>query len=214
MSRTRSFVLLMVIGFSATFPASAQDGLYAPSRPEDAALVRVVNVSPDSPSPVIDAGPIRFGERDPFTSGPYRPLPVGVYLLGDPDDTVFTPEARSFVTIVAGYDRGDPRKLILFEDEPHDDPARAQLVLYNLAEVAVSLLVADGEVPVFPDVPPAESRAVAVNAVSVDLEVRDAHGASQTVSVSLSRGASFSLFAIGSRSSLEILAVDATVDSE
>lgn len=221
MGRFRFITVLALSGalLTLSLPINllARDGLYAPSRPDDEALVRVVNVSDSAMSRTVDAGPVRFHPKDPGVTGPYRPVSPGVYLLGDPAGTVLTPERQSFVTIIVGHDAESPGAVSVFRDEAHDDPARAQLVLYNLTTQPVELVVAPSETVVFDDVAPESSRAIAVNAVSVDLIVR--HRASresrsrhdQAVSLSLSRGASVSLFAVEDESGFRVMTGDATV---
>lgn len=189
------FTVTVMLLTAVAISLSAQDGLYAPSRPEDAALVRVVNLSAHDESARIDAGPVRFEPLDPATVGPYRPVPTGVYLLGDPERTMFTPAPETFVTIVTGHDPSTPGSVHLFTDEAHDDPARAQLVFYNLTSRILSLVAVPTGTVVFDEVPSQRSRSIAVNAINVDLEIRDGDDALGRTTVDLSRGASFSIFA-------------------
>lgn len=193
---------------------SAQDGLYAPSRPEDAALVRVANLSGRKESRVIDAGPVRFDPLDPLSVGAYRVVPVGVYILGDPESTVFTPEPGAFVTIITGHDQSDPGRVHLFLDQPHEDPARAQLVLYNLTDRTLSLVDAPSGAEVFRQVPPEQSRALAVNAIPVELEVRDEETIHETVTLRLTRGDSFSLVATIQDDEVVVVAAEAAVQTD
>lgn len=194
--------------------AITQEGLYAPSRPEDAALVRVVNLSAEDPSRVMNIGPVSFESLEPQTAGPYRPVPRGVYILDDRDSTVFTPEPETFVTIVLGSASPDRGEAHLFPDEPHDDPARAQLVLYNLTDRILSLVAVPSETVIFPEVEPGRSRAIAVNAIPVDLEIRSGDKNLHGITLRLSRGNSFSLFAAESDGDLRVIDAEASVRND
>jgi hypothetical protein len=120
-------LILFVLGSGA--PAvRAQDGLYAPSVPTDAALVRVVNLQTSKPAPRVDIGPLRFAPVAAGEVTPYRPAPPGVYVVGGRAAGVeFLPEPGKFYSIVADSDGA----LTVVEDEAHRDPARAQIVLFQ-----------------------------------------------------------------------------------
>lgn len=210
----RRILLSVVILAIPGVYAGARDGLYAPSRPEDAALVRVVNLSPDLESPEIDIGPIHFESRSPLSAGPYRPVPLGVYVLADGRQTVFTPEPESFVTVITGYDPSSPRTMRLFSDQPHDDPARAQLVFYNLAGRPLSIVAAGSETVVFKPLEPLRSDAVAVNAIAVELEVRDGSIPVGRTAVTLTRGSSISFFAFVDNGTIRVFSAEAVVRTD
>jgi hypothetical protein len=218
----RAALVMLAVFLLPVSTAIARDGLYAPSRPEDAALVRAVNVSSAEHSPVIDIGSLRIEPLAPGEASPYHVVPAGVYMIGGQGGTVFTPEPETFVTIVAGYDEHDPSAMRLFSDAPHDDPARGQLVLYNLTDRTLSLVAVRPEATVFDGVDAGESAAIAVNAVTVKLEVRDGPEVIAEQTVSLVRGGSHALFAshessVDARSSqpdFHVFLVEASVSDE
>jgi len=172
----------------------ARDGLYAPSVPDDAALVRVVNLQSSSPSPRIDAGPVRFS---PVAAGgitPYRPVPPGVYLIGGRAAGItFSPQPATFVTI-AVLPGG---ALELIEDTPHRDPARAQLVLVNRTDASATLLSLDPPATIIADVPGGSAGVRAVNALTVELAVEADGTVVFSRPLTLVRGESYTVFVTG-----------------
>lgn len=218
----RAAMMTLVVCLMPISAVVARDGLYAPSRPEDAALVRAVNASSGEYASAIDIGPLRIESLAPGEASPYHLVPAGVYMIGGQGGTVFTPEGGSFVTIVTGYDPGDSRSIRLFEDVPHDDPARGQLVLYNLTDRELSLVAIRPETTVFEAVSAGESAAIAVNAVTVQLEIRDDQGAVAEHTVALVRGGSHALFASSGKTdesgapdkTLHVFTVEASVSDE
>ncbi|MFW5828282.1 MAG: alginate O-acetyltransferase AlgF, partial [Alkalispirochaeta sp.] len=152
---------IAIIGFAVgTAAAFGQDGLYAPSVPEDAALVRVVNLHQSDDSPRLDMGRRRFSSLVPGTVGPYRPVPPGIHILGGAGGVEFTPQPGRFYSVVFGPDNA----LTVLPDTAHTDPARAQLVLYNFTDTAVDLAAEPGDTVILEGVEPDQSRSIAVNA--------------------------------------------------
>jgi hypothetical protein len=173
---------------------AAQEGLYAPAVPEDAALVRLVNLQSSSPSPRIDAGPVRFTPIPAGEITPYRPVPPGVYLIGGRAGGIpFSPKPATFVTI-AVLPGGT---LELIEDTPHRDPARAQLVLVNRADAPASLLSRDPVATILADIPGGGQGVRAVNALTIELAVAVGETVVFNRPVSLERGESYTAFVTG-----------------
>lgn len=209
--RQSVLVLLIALPLSVQ-PVVGQDGLYAPSRPDDAALVRIVHVGASGPSPVVDVGPVRFEPRPAKTGSAYQTVPIGVYVLGGGNGAYFTPEPQSFVTIVAGFDPDDPEALQLFRDIAHDDPARAQLVLYNLTAGPVSLVATRPESEIFTGVQSGGTETVVVNAMEVELKVlRDDGTVVDRDTVMLPRGGSYAIFVATGVDGDHLVGVQATV---
>jgi hypothetical protein len=91
-------------------------------------------------------------------------------------------------------------EIAVVPDRSHEDPAKAQLVLYNVSTRArVALVTAEAGQAVIPALAPLTGSAIAVNAVAVRFAVTVGNDDSpHTVEVapfSLRRGASFSIFA-------------------
>ena len=171
--------------------AVAQDGLYAPQVPGDAALVRVVNLRADGAPSRIDIGAVRFPPLEPGEITPYRSVPAGVYMVGGRAAGItFSPQQGSFVTVVVTPDGS----LRLVTDEAHRDPARAQLVFYNFGTGVASLVSRDPAAAIFSEVPAGEVRTRAVNAISVDLAVDSGDRERYRGALELERGESYSVF--------------------
>ena len=176
-------VLLVVVAVSMP----AQEGLYAPSLPEEAALVRVVNATGDQLS--LDIGSLRFTDVSPGAATAYRPLHGDVFVIAhDGLRVVLTPEPRTFLTIVV--EQGDIR---IVTDERHVDPARAQLVIYNLTSAPVAFRAVVPETVLIEAVDPGESASRAVNAVPVTIGAFADDEPLYVTAVNLVRGESYTL---------------------
>lgn len=201
----RMAVVLVWIAVSGS-SLFGQDGLYAPSVPEDAALVRVANVHGMEESPRLDVGRERFAPLPARQVSAYRPVPPGIYILGGAGGVDFSPAPGRFYTIVA--DHGDVRAVV--RDEAHTDPARAQLVLYNFSEAPAGLFAAPGDAIVFDNVPPGGSEVIAVNAIAVALSVRVDGDERMRRDLELERGESYGIF-VGAE---QVFVAPAVVTSE
>jgi hypothetical protein len=111
------------------------------------------------------------------------------------------------------------REIVVIRDTPHEDPAQAQLALYNATTQAdVALVTGDAGQTVIPARAPLAGSAIAVNAVPVRFAVTVRNdGASHTVEVppfTLRRGASFSIFAFEPGEGVVTVVEQATVEVE
>jgi hypothetical protein len=187
--------LFFALALSA-LPAAGQPdtGVYGPAAPENAGFVRVFNGDPSREAVELPIGPRRYG---PIAFGEvtaYRPIRGGVFLLqsgGGEAELIVRPD--TYTTILLG-----PGEVTVVSDDRHEDPARAQLVLYNVAGAGgVDLVVLPGGAPVFQDVPAGGSRARAVNAVPVELGLRGEGDTGVDLEpVDLTRGDSFGVFVV------------------
>jgi hypothetical protein len=185
-------LLLLLVTPLAPF---AQDGLYAPVRPEDTALVRVVHAAPDSLAPVtIDVGTTRFAEVSAGFGTPFRPVRPGVYVvMAYGHREALTAANGTFHTVLVS-----PAGITVVADTYHDDPLRAQLVLYNLTGQPVRLDAVEPEARLIDSVLPGESGTRVINAIPVRLAVTPVEGADgdrdrYDVTLELTRGSSYSL---------------------
>ncbi|MFW6223743.1 MAG: alginate O-acetyltransferase AlgF [Spirochaetota bacterium] len=194
---------LVLVALALTAPAAtaqADDaGVYGPAAPEDAGFVRVFNGDP-SEAVELPIGPRRYGPVAFGEVTAYRPIRAGVFLLrsgGEEAEIVVRPD--TYTTVLIG-----PGEITVISDERHDDPARAQLVLYNAAaEGDVDLVVLPDGPPVFRDVAAGESRARALNAVTVELGLRTGDDVAVDLEpVDLTRGNSFAVFAVSAETGL------------
>lgn len=217
---TASILLLLLL--AGVHSLVAQDGpnVYGPPAPRNAGFVRVLhndegaaagNEGAGKAAPeTFQLGPRNFGPLGFGDMSPYRPVPAGIYLLrrraageggasgeGGGAAAELVVQGEDYTTLVLGTDA-----VRVMRDTRHEDPARAQLVFYNLSDAAAELGVAEGGDPVFPAVPAGQSASRTVNAVTVRLEVRrsppgessSGDGAeAPSVQVDLRRGESFGL---------------------
>lgn len=203
-------VVILLVLLLTGGSVAAQDGLYAPAVPEDAALVRVINATAETVS--LDVGPLRFSDVAPSTATAYRPLLADVLVVShDGAREVITAKERSFLSLVLR-----PGGMHVIEDERHTDPARAQLVVYNLAPSPVSLRATDPEATIIAEVGPGESGTRVVNAVSVSLGAYADDEQLVVTEVDLERGESYTLVVIGAAADDETAGflVQASVVSE
>ena len=197
----RALLCLIAGGLGAQ---AAADTLYGAEAPKDVAFVRVVRLT-DGAGP-LDVGSQRFAPG-PGDVTPYRPVLPDIYLIRSGGREVeLIPKVRRYYTLTL-----TPEGIRIFEDVEHTDPARAQLVLYNLLpSERVDLRTADGRTSVIAGVGPGLAGRVNVNAVPVTLGVFGSAGPLAVVGdPGLSRGGSFSVFVFGSGSAPQVFCAQA-----
>ena len=210
---TLSLLMLFMCGVLAGVPElSAQEApdVYGPPAPRNAGFIRLVNAG--TPGNTISTtigsrsyGPLAFGDVTP-----YRPVRSGIYLAtvaGARGEVIVSPD--SYHTVAAG---GDEIRVI--SDTRHEDPARAQLVLYNLLPSGrADLLVAPNGTAVIQDVDAGTAEARAVNAVTAGFTVLGPSGARISAGeLELSRGDSFGIFLIPAAGAPTVVSHRATVE--
>ena len=196
----------------AAVPLSAQEeGLYGSKAPEDASFVRILNSSASS-LPPVPVGAVRFAELGPLEVTPYRVLSPGVLIIRARDgQTDIAAGAGNYYTVVVS-DTG-PR---VVQDRRHDDPLRAQLILYNLTGISpVDLKTADGSTEVITGVSSGESASIAVNPVRTRLVLFSGENNIADVgTVDLESGQSYGIFAVERSGGPEVLVEQAEVDAK
>lgn len=195
------YLLFFALALSA-LPAGAQSdtGVYGPAAPENAGFVRVFNGDPSREAVELPIGSRRYG---PIAFGEvtaYRPIRGGVFFLrsgGGEAELIVRPDTYTTVLLGSG-------EINVISDERHEDPARAQLVLYNAADAGnMDLVVLPEGTPVFEDVPAGASRSRAVNAVDVELALRAEGAAAVDLErLELTRGDSFGIFVVSDGSGI------------
>jgi alginate O-acetyltransferase complex protein AlgF len=196
MNRRGILAILLILLGAGVFA----DTLYGTQAPKDSAFVRFFRG-------IDGGGALDVGGRhlDP-TAGevtPYRPVPPDIYLLqAGAQEIELIPKTGRYYT-VALVTAG----LLVIEDVEHTDPARAQLVLYNLLPGGqAELKTADGRTGVIPAVGPGEAGRVNVNAVSVQLGVFGGSGPLALLGdLGLRRGASYSIFVFQKGSAAQVV---------
>ncbi|MBN1836536.1 MAG: alginate O-acetyltransferase AlgF [Spirochaetales bacterium] len=166
-ARRWSACLLAVALAAGPCAAAGAQTLYGAAAPPGAAYVRLFRAAGDGARPLA-LGPVRFEAAGPGSMTPYRPVPPDIYQLRSGGHSAeIIPRAGAYYTLAltAGGIR-------VFEDPAHTDPARAQLVLYNLSSLErVDLRTEDGKTQVIPPLAPGSADRVTVNAVPVRLAV-------------------------------------------
>jgi alginate O-acetyltransferase complex protein AlgF len=143
---------------------------------------------------------------------PYRPVLPDIYLLrAGGQELELIPQVRHYYTLALTAEG-----IRVYEDVEHTDPARAQLVLYNLLpRQKVELKTADGRTPVIAAVSPGEAGRVNVNAVPVSLGVFGTVGPLAMLGdPGLRRGASYSVFVFQGDSAPEALCAKAELSQD
>ena len=172
-------------------PASAQT-LYGSRAPKDSAYVRVFRVPGQGSGRALVLGSTRFEQPDPGGVTPYRPVSPDIYQIrSDGKAAEIIPRARRYYTIALTR-----RGVKVYEDPAHEDPARSQLVLYNLGGLEqVGLSTEDGKTRVIGPLAPGEAQTVLVNSVPVRLGVFAGGGLLDSLGdLGLERGSSYSVF--------------------
>jgi alginate O-acetyltransferase complex protein AlgF len=204
----RAALLVILAGLTA-LPGGAQgrQSVYGPSAPGDSAFVRVLSLLPD---PVrISLGATRIGPVPPSTVSSYQPVLPDIYLVrAAGKELEVVPKSGAWLTIAC-----TPKGIILFDDPPHTDPARAQIFLYNLTMLpSLDLRTADGKTTVLAGVKSGASAQVVVNALTVSLALYNGKALVMPVgTLALQRGSSFSVFALGQNAAVSVLTAKADV---
>jgi hypothetical protein len=192
----RAGAACIVIFLFVSFSAAAQESVYGPAAPPGAGFVRVFFAASPAETVTVDIGNVAFGPVSGGAVTPYRPVSEGLYLLRLPGrETELFTRAGAYQTVLVTAE-----EIAVVPDRSHEDPAKAQLVLYNVSTRArVALVTAEAGQAVIPALAPLTGSAIAVNAVAVRFAVTVGNDDSpHTVEVapfSLRRGASFSIFA-------------------
>lgn len=203
--------LLFAVLFGST--ALSQDGLYGPTDSDDA-FVRVVHAVPGSTLVPVDLGATSYGRVGYGDVTPYRPVFPGMFVLrAESREFSFAPRSGNYYTLVYGTDG-----FMLIEDEIHTDPARSQLVLYNLREAgtlgleAFSLSAPERRTPVVTGVVPKSAGREVINPVDAGFVLTGPEGDLATVdTLPLSRGASVGVLVMGASDAVEVIVAEASV---
>lgn len=213
MKTIRGPIVALILTVLAGSFAYAQDGLYGPSDSDDA-FVRVVHAVPGSSLVPVDLGATSYGRVGYGDVTPYRPVFPGMFVLrAEGREFSFSPRSGSYYTLVYGTEG-----FLLIEDEIHTDPARTQLVLYNLWETGSLTLGAfppsapENRTPVVSGVRPGRAGREVINPVPAGFAVIGPEDVIATLdALPLSRGASVSVLVMGSGEAIEVVVAEASV---
>lgn len=194
-------VLLSIYGF-----VLAQDeGLYAPTPPDNAAFLRVVHIATDEENVSVSVANTNYGELGFAEVTPYRIVLEGKRAVnaGSIED-VFDVESGNFYT---AFFVGDSIDIVV--DATNLDRSKALLALYNYSTLdSVDLKTADGSTDVITGIAPKDQANIAVNGITVALGVFT-NGGPVTIfdEVQLERGAAYSAIVFSSEGQPEAVFV-------
>ncbi|MFP4431062.1 MAG: alginate O-acetyltransferase AlgF [Spirochaetota bacterium] len=215
MKTIRGPIVALILAVFAGSGVLAQDGLYGPTDSDDA-FVRVVHAVPGSSLVPVDLGATSYGRVGYGDVTPYRPVFPGMFVLrAEGREFSFAPRSGNYYTLVYGTEGFQ-----LIEDEIHTDPARAQLVLYNLQETGSLTLGAfppsapENRTPVVSGVRPGGAGREVINPVDTGFVVTGPEDLATFDSLPLSRGASVSVLVMGSGEAVEVVVAEASVASD
>jgi len=205
-------LLATVFALASTLPLWAQSrSIYGSGVDEAAVLVRLVNTG----APVetkLRIGALTLNATAPGSSTPYRPTVADIYTLSFGGKRYeFMPESGGYYSIVI-----TAKSLLLFTDQKHLDPARAQLYFYNVtATKGLELKTADGATKALGPCDSGVSAQIAVNPVQVQFAVYSgSKKLGADIAPKLERGASFSVFAFDDPAGVQAFLIKATVSAE
>ena len=204
---TRCGVATLLACLGTAVVCAAPQSVYGPSTPGDAAFVRILNLLPDGLRLTLGAakiGPLQQGAISSY----YAILPDIYTVRAGGAEQEVVPQSGTYLTVACSS-----TGITVFTDPPHTNPAKAQLFFYNMTPAApLDLRTADGKTTVIAGVKTGESAQVVVNAVTVSLAVFKGPALVKSVgSLTLQRGASYSVFLMGDAASPSVLSAKADV---
>ena len=206
--RAGRWLLLAVLFISGT--VHAQDNLYGPLAPPDAAYLRVVNAVPGPEVEVRLADAVHSVGFATVTA--YQVLEPGEATLNVAgEDVPLTVEAGEFYTAAV-----TPEGVNVLRDEALVDASRALLTLYNFSSLGtLDLKTADGETDIVSDVAPGGEGGIVVNQAEVALGVfAESELVGETEPSLLERGTAYSVLVFDGESGPVVAVVPATLQEE
>ena len=184
--------------------AAAQDGLYAPEPPANAAFVRIIHAAPGTTSFNSSIGEATYAELEFQSVSPYAVVTEGSYDVSLAGVTSTLEVAAGNFYTVALVDTGAGASVVALKDPSNTNLAKSLLILYNFSDVAaVDMKTADGAQTVVSGVAPMSVGSIVVNPVAVDLA---AFGGSDVIEsfsgIALERGAAYSMVVLGGADSM------------
>lgn len=196
MRKPSLFAVLAAVTLTVAGLAYAEEDLYDPAPPADAAFVRAVHASAGAGAVTPDLGgksvaSVSYGEVSTYVVVPMgqRSMELGTGTSAD-----LNVSAGSFYTVALGSGG-----VVSLEDPINNNLAKALLVFYNLSDQPVSLRTADGGTTIVDTIAPGELGHRAVNPIEVALAAWGDSGAITSFdALQLERGAAYSVFVLGS----------------
>jgi alginate O-acetyltransferase complex protein AlgF len=191
-------LIALVAALSLTFAGllHAEEDLYDPAPPADAAFVRAVHASAGAGAVAPDLGgkavpAVGYGEASAYV---VVPMGARTMAMGAGASAELDVSAGSFYTVALGSGG-----VVTLEDPINNNLAKALLVFYNLSDRPVSLRTADGGTTIVDTIAPGQLGSRAVNPIEVALAAWSDDGAITSFDArQLARGAAYSVFVLGS----------------
>lgn len=168
----------LLIGLAQSLRAQPTGLLYDPEPPSDSAYVRILLASRGAPVDVLVDGRVRVHKLGPGRASDYLVLTAGKHQLA------IHPTGKSVAQVSTTLDVVQGRAMtvafttlsanatpILFEDKANSNKLKALLAVYHLDAKAgvLDVLTVDGKTQVFSGLAYGTSRAIPVNAISIEL---------------------------------------------
>lgn len=187
------FIIILML--SQTVLANPDSGLYDPLPPEGAAFVRFVNLNSaikGSKHATINGKSymhLKHGEASPYFVRKEGDVEI---IIGETVKQLSIEPEKSYTVVLTK----NSKAILIQEDKPNTNQAKAQLNLYNISDNnMVSLRAKAGKIDVIKDVVNSTAGFRQINPVKIDLSVVDG----ETVAFdfgdqTLERGQTYSLF--------------------
>ncbi len=177
----------------------AQQTVYAPPPPDNAAFVRVINASPSTASLNTSIGDASFDTLEYGGISAYKVVLAGSYdLTAAGLSGSVSVEAGNYYSVVLSND------VSVMKDPQNTNLAKTMLVLYNVSDSgAVAMKTADGSTAVIEGVDASSMNSILVNPIQVDLAAFEGTTSINSFAgLSLQSGAVYSMVVMGSADSL------------
>ena len=173
----RFLTILAALLFSLQTAHAADDAaLYDPAPPADSAFVRVINAAEGGPVDV-SLGANSFSKVAFPGISAYQIVPQGAHsakLGGDETDLTITAGKYYSLAVV---EKDGKKEIVQIEDPQIKNPAKALITFYNLSDApAAALYAAAQKADIFPAVKTGDKASREVNALTIDVAVKDAEG--------------------------------------
>jgi len=191
---TRAAVAAMLLGSAGLATA----GLYPPAAPPGSAFIRVFNAS-NQPKVTAQVGSKSLGDVSAMEASSYTFLPPGQYpvKIGDASDNATLQGSHCYTAAI-----GADSKVRQFDQQCFNSQLKALVEIYNMIDgTTLSLKTTDGAT-VVDSVAANAAGQREVNPIKANLVVYDgSNKLADAKPVTLTRGGTYSLFVMGTRSS-------------
>ncbi len=189
-------ISLLLLSFGLVL---AQQTVYAPPPPDNAAFIRIIHASPNAGNLNTSIGDASFDALEYGGVSAYKVVLAGSYDLSVAGlSGSVSVEAGNYYSVVLS------NSVSVMEDPQNSNLAKTMLVLYNVADSGpVAMKTADGSTAVIEGVDAASMNSILVNPIEVDLAAFAGESSINSFAgLSLQSGAVYSMVVMGSADSL------------